>query len=79
MILEFKVKETEEKTLQETVQKALAQIEIKKYDAELKERGIPKERIRHYGVAFEGKKVLIGNRKRCQCFSGRGSGTAFFC
>ena len=41
-------------------QKALAQIEIKKYDAELKERGIPKERIRHYGVAFEGKKVLIG-------------------
>ena len=47
MILEFKVKETEEKTLQETVQKALAQIEIKKYDAELKERGIPKERIRH--------------------------------
>lgn len=56
MILEFKVKETEEKTLQETVQKALAQIEIKKYDAELKERGIPKERIRHYGVAFEGKR-----------------------
>ena len=60
MILEFKVKETEEKTLQETVQKALAQIEIKKYDAELKERGIPKERIWHYGFAFEGKKVLIG-------------------
>ena len=60
MILEFKVKETEEKTLQETVQKALAQIEIKKYDAELKERGITKERIRHYGFAFEGKKVLIG-------------------
>ena len=60
MILEFKVKETEEKTLQETVQKALAQIEIKKYDEELKERGIPKERIRHYGFAFEGKKVLIG-------------------
>ncbi len=44
MILEFKVKETEEKTLQETVQKALAQIEIKKYDAELKERGIPKKK-----------------------------------
>lgn len=60
MILEFKVKETEEKTLQETVQKALAQIEIKKYDVELKERGIPKERIRYYGFAFEGKKVLIG-------------------
>ncbi len=37
-----------------------AQIEIKKYDAELKRRGIPKEKIRHYGFAFEGKKVLIG-------------------
>ena len=60
MILEFKVKETEEKTLQETVQKALAQIEIKKYFAELNEWGFPKERIRHYGFAFEGKKVLIG-------------------
>ena len=47
-------------TCKETVQKALAQIEIKKYDVELKERGIPKERIRHYGFAFEGKKVLIG-------------------
>ena len=37
MILEFKVKETEEKTLQETVQKALAQIEIcLLYTSELK-------------------------------------------
>ena len=60
IILEFKVKESEEKTLEETVQTALAQIESKKYDAELLELGVSKEHIRHYGFAFEGKKVLIG-------------------
>ena len=60
MILEFKVKETEEKTLQETVQKALAQIEIKKYDAELKERESQKKESGIMDFAFEGKKVLIG-------------------
>ena len=60
IILEFKVKESEEKTLEETVQTALAQIEAKKYDAELLELGVSKEHIRHYGFAFEGKKVLIG-------------------
>jgi len=38
----------------------LKQIEDKKYEAELLERGIPKERIRKYGFAFEGKEVLIG-------------------
>ena len=27
----------------------------------LEARGIPLERIRHYGFAFEGKKVLIGS------------------
>ena len=34
-------------------------IEDKNYDAELIVRGIPCERIRHDGLAFEGKKVLI--------------------
>ena len=62
IILEFKVKEAEEKTLEETVQMALAQIESKKYDAELLELGVSKEHIRHYGFAFEGKKVLIGQK-----------------
>ena len=62
IILEFKVKESEEKTLEETVQTALAQIEAKKYDAELLELGVSKEHIRHYGFAFEGKKVLIGQK-----------------
>ena len=59
IILEFKVKEAEEKTLEETVQTALAQIEDKEYDTELLELGVSKEHIRHYGFAFEGKKVLI--------------------
>ena len=61
IIIEFKVHEPEEETsLQDTVQAALAQINEKKYDAELLARGIPADRIRHYGFAFEGKKVLIG-------------------
>ena len=61
IIIEFKVHEPEEETsLQDTVQSALAQIDEKKYDAELLARGIPADRIRHYGFAFEGKKVLIG-------------------
>lgn len=59
MILEFKVKKSG-KTLQETVKEALAQIDSKRYDTELIARGIPKEQIRHYGFAFEGKTVLIG-------------------
>ena len=46
---------SEEKTLEETVQTVLAQIEAKKYDAELLELGVSKEHIRHYGFAFEGK------------------------
>ena len=63
MILEFKVHDPmDEKSLSETVEKALAQIEEKQYEATLIARGIPKEKIRKYGFAFEGKKVLIGTR-----------------
>lgn len=39
-------KESEEKTLEETVQTVLAQIEAKKYDAELLELGVSKEHNR---------------------------------
>ena len=60
VILEFKVRRAKEKDLEESVQMALRQIEEKNYDAELLALGIPKERIRHYGFAFEGKHVLIG-------------------
>ena len=60
-IFEFKVQDTlEENTLQDTVNAALKQIEEKHYDVQLIAKGIKKEKIRHYGFAFCGKKVLIG-------------------
>ena len=65
IILEFKVFDPdEEETLRDTVQEALAQIERKQYAARLVARDIPKERIRSYGFAFQGKKVLIGCGER---------------
>ena len=61
IVMEFKVHEPDEETsLQDTVQSALKQIQEKNYDAELLAQDIPTDRIRHYGFAFEGKKVLIG-------------------
>ena len=60
-IFEFKVfRPIKEKTLEDTVQSALQQIEDKKYVTSLLEKGIPKDNIYCYGFAFEGKKVLIG-------------------
>ena len=61
IVIEFKViNPKKEKTLEETVEAALNQIEDKGYDAELIKRGVKKENIHHYGFAFKGKKVLIG-------------------
>ena len=61
IILEFKVQDAEEEAeLTDTVKAALEQIEKKRYESILTEKGVPKERIRKYGFAFCGKKVLIG-------------------
>lgn len=63
MILEFKVQDTRtEKELSDTVEEALAQIDRKAYETALLAEGIPKEKIRKYGFAFRGKKVMIGGR-----------------
>ena len=61
IVIEFKViNPKKEKTLEETVEAALKQIEDKGYDAELIKRGVKRENIHHYGFAFRGKNVLIG-------------------
>ena len=65
IVIEFKVHEPdEEETLKDTVRTALDQITEKNYDAELLAQGISADRIRHYGFAFEGKKVLIGQDEK---------------
>lgn len=61
IIVEFKVfNPRHEKSLDETVAAAKAQIAEKRYAAGLEARGIPQDRIRTYGFAFKGKQVLIG-------------------
>ena len=61
VIMEFKVFDTldDEEGLEDTAANALKQIEEKRYDTDLLERGIPQERILKYALAFRGKECLI--------------------
>ncbi len=64
IILEFKVRDTKkEASLQETVDAALRQITEKKYAAALLSKGIKPQRIRIYGIAFQGKHILLDGGK----------------
>ncbi len=60
-VIEFKVVHAGRgESLESAVETALEQIEKKQYETVLRNRGIPKEKIRKYGFAFEGSRVLIG-------------------
>lgn len=59
ILLEFKVQESDEKSLEDSVKAALRQIVDKNYSAAMETKGISRERIRIYGVAFRGKEVLL--------------------
>lgn len=61
IIIEFKVYDAEdEKDLSDTVKSALEQIEEMRYEEGIVTQGVVLERVRKYGFAFEGKRVLIG-------------------
>jgi hypothetical protein len=61
VVMEFKVFDRRrERTLEDTVARARAQIADKRYVAGLVARGIAEPRIRTYGIAFRGKEVLVG-------------------
>ena len=61
VIMEFKVQNERngEKTLDDTADNALLQIEEKHYDTELLQRGIKAENILKFGFAFKGEECLI--------------------
>ncbi|MDE6052620.1 MAG: PD-(D/E)XK nuclease domain-containing protein, partial [Lachnospiraceae bacterium] len=61
-IFEFKVLNPyeDEKTLEDTLANARAQIEEKQYETELLSEGFSPKQIRKYGFVFRGKTCLIG-------------------
>lgn len=61
IIIEFKSKRRSEKgkSLDELADKALQQIEDKKYEPELLEAGYDKKRIKKFAFVFKGKELLI--------------------
>ena len=60
-LIEFKVARPDRgETLEDAVRSALEQIENMQYETILRSRGLEADRIKKYGFAFEGKKVLIG-------------------
>ena len=68
-VLEFKAKSASSKAaLSDLAREALRQIADKQYDAALIGRGIPKEKIYHYGFAFDGSKVLIAGESCFRCY-----------
>lgn len=63
-VIEFKVAHTAKgETLENAVEAALEQIEKKQYETVLRSRGIPEGKVRKYGFAFAGSRVLIGKAK----------------
>ncbi|KJJ84010.1 protein containing DUF1703 [Candidatus Omnitrophus magneticus] len=62
-VIEFKsVDEEDNETVEIAVEKALAQIEERKYDLELTSRGI--EKIKKLAIVFQGKKVCVRENKQ---------------
>ena len=60
IIIEFKAFDARrESTLEDTAERALAQIEEKVYATTLVERGFLAEQILSYGIAFRGKEALV--------------------
>lgn len=64
IIIEFKVVRAKRETLEDGVRSALQQIEGKRYETALLTRGFTPEKIRKYGFAFEGSRVLIGRAEK---------------
>lgn len=60
ILMEFKVRNPRrEQSLEETAENALKQIKEMKYESRLLEADVDKNKIYKYGIAFEGKEVLV--------------------